>query len=96
LAEAAVRTFEVQIVDSRYSVPTLKLVVAANLDGVREEAARILDESTYHLSVNVYLRSELVVSLGDTAKERPQAAAASSSSPQIAAPAGLHCLGPPP
>jgi hypothetical protein len=85
LMEAAVRTFEIQFVDSRYSAPKLKLVVAGNLDGAREEAVRILNESAHHLAVRVYLRSELVFSLERIAEGRAEPAPASSPPPQTAA-----------
>jgi hypothetical protein len=47
------RTFTVFIEDSRYSVPTLKVVVAADEERARELAMRELDASRNHLSVEV-------------------------------------------
>jgi hypothetical protein len=47
------RTFTVFIDDSRYSVPTLKVVVAADEARARELAMRELAASENHLSVEV-------------------------------------------
>ena len=81
------RTFEIQVVDGRYPVPQLKLVVAANLDGAREEAVRILNESPHHLTVNVYLSAELLFSVGRPAEERRAALIEQPSPPENPAPA---------
>ena len=57
-------TYELFITDDRYSVPTLKLVMASNEAGVREEAACSLAESPHHVSVTVYLNAARLFDIG--------------------------------
>ena len=53
LESARVRTFSFYIHDVRYSVPTLKLVQAADEGEARLQALALLDESVHHSAVEV-------------------------------------------
>jgi hypothetical protein len=76
--EDAVHTFEFHITDDRYATPTLKLVLAANKDGARDEAQRTLNNSAHHRGVAVYLNAERLFGL-DALADAPGAAAAPGS-----------------
>jgi hypothetical protein len=63
-------TYQLIINDDRHPVPTLKLVVASNEDGVREEAERSLVASAHHVSVAVYLNAVRLFDIGTPARNR--------------------------
>jgi len=73
-----VQTYQMFIDDSRYTVPTLKLVTAADGVRARDLAEATLLENTFHQGVEVYLRSLWLFGVGSLAggrvEERPVAA----------------------
>jgi hypothetical protein len=73
-----VHTFEFHIADDRYATPTLKLVLAANKAGARDEAQRTLNDCAHHRGVAVYLNAERLFGLGALA-DAPGAVAAPRS-----------------
>lgn len=53
LENVRVRTFSFYIHDTRYSVPTLKLVQALDEGEARLQAMALLDESAHHNAIEV-------------------------------------------
>lgn len=51
--DEARQMFEIYVEDDRYTVPTLRLFVAADDLGARELAAKVLAESAHHRGVEV-------------------------------------------
>ena len=72
------RTYQLFIEDDRYTVPTLKLVLAANARGAREAAEETLLECPNHLAVEGFHNSERLFRL--TARV---AAAPEDARPQV-------------
>ena len=58
------QTYQFFVTDDRYTVPTLKLNMAPNRAGAREEAERLLAESRHHVSVAVYLNAAPLFEVG--------------------------------
>ena len=57
--------YQVLITDDRYSVPTLRLVQAADVEGVRELAERMLADSVHHLRVEVFDEGLCILAIGE-------------------------------
>ena len=68
-------TFQLYITDDRYSVPTLKLVLASNSNGAREEAERMLMESPHHVRVVGFLNALRLFDVARPAEDRDLAPA---------------------
>ena len=51
-------------------MPTLKLIMAPNRAGAREEAERLLAESRHHVSVAVYLNAAPLFEVGPLATDK--------------------------
>jgi hypothetical protein len=56
--------FELFVEDDRYAVPTLRLLVAADVPCARKLAAEVLEESAHHTGVEVRLGDRRVAGLG--------------------------------
>jgi len=73
-----VKTYQMFIEDSRYTVPTLKFVTAADGGRARNLAEATLLENKFHQGVEVYLSSLWLFGVGSLAggrvEERPAAA----------------------
>jgi hypothetical protein len=67
---ALLQTFEFYLDDDRYSVPTLKLVVADDEARALAVAQTLLDESGHHRGVEVCVAGERVTGLGSFASRR--------------------------
>ena len=62
--------YQLFIDDDRYLAPTLKLVLASNESGVREQAEDVLVESRHHISVAVYLNAARLFEVRTQARGR--------------------------
>jgi hypothetical protein len=65
-----VRTFEIFVHDDRYSVPTLKLMPAADEAAARRAAEILFMGSTHHSGVELWADGEQILELGNCAERR--------------------------
>ena len=68
-SEAPRQTFEVYIDDSRYTVPTLHLIAADEVEAV-QAARRMLADSPYHLGAELCLDGRRLIGFGTFATRR--------------------------